>query len=107
MADDGRPAQQPGPSLDEVESLRERGRPGQVEPGVRDAVWQSIMQWDRVGESWGKDGAMRGRVQSMAGLESFSMAWGYAALPVGAVFSILGIIGNLLDPQRMELETAQ
>ena len=36
--------------------------PGQVEPGVRDAVWKSIMQWDRVGESWGKDGAMRGRV---------------------------------------------
>ena len=35
--------------------------PGQVEPGVRDAVWKSIMQWDRVGESWGKDGAMRGR----------------------------------------------
>ena len=36
--------------------------PGQVEPGVRDAVWKSIMQWDRIGESWGKDGAMRGRV---------------------------------------------
>lgn len=36
--------------------------PGQVEPGVRDAVWKSIMQWDRIGENWGKDGAMRGRV---------------------------------------------
>jgi TRAP-type C4-dicarboxylate transport system permease small subunit len=56
---------------------------------------------------WGFDYAMRGRVQSMAGLESFSMAWGYAAMPVGAVFCIVGIIGNLLDPQRMELETAQ
>ena len=33
---------------------------------------------------WGFDYAMRGRVQSMAGLESFSMAWGYAAMPVGA-----------------------
>ena len=56
---------------------------------------------------WGFDYAMRGRVQSMAGLESFSMAWGYAAMPVGAVSCIVGIIGNLLDPQRMELETAQ
>jgi hypothetical protein len=29
------------------------------------------------------------------------------ALPVGAVFSIIGIIGNWLDPRRMELESAQ
>jgi TRAP-type C4-dicarboxylate transport system permease small subunit len=56
---------------------------------------------------WGWDYAMRGRVQSMAGLESISMFWGYVAMPVGAVFSILGIIGNFLDPQRHELETAQ
>jgi hypothetical protein len=28
-------------------------------------------------------------------------------LPVGAVFSIIGIIGFWLDPQRMELENAQ
>ena len=26
----------------------------------------------------------------------------YLALPVGAVFSIIGIIGNWLDPKRME-----
>jgi pimeloyl-ACP methyl ester carboxylesterase len=41
--------------------------PGQVEPGARDAVWKSIMQWDRIGESWGKDGAMRGRVATNFG----------------------------------------
>jgi pimeloyl-ACP methyl ester carboxylesterase len=36
--------------------------PGQVEPGVRDAVWTSIMQWDRIGASWGPEGGiMRGR----------------------------------------------
>jgi len=29
------------------------------------------------------------------------------ALPVGAVFSAIGIVGNLIDPRRMELETAQ
>ena len=56
---------------------------------------------------WGFDYAMRGRVQSMAGLESISMVWAYLALPGGAVFSLIGIVGNYLDPKRMELETAQ
>ncbi|WP_332814917.1 TRAP transporter small permease [Ramlibacter sp.] len=56
---------------------------------------------------WGWDYAVRGQVQTMAGLESVSMFWGYLAMPVGALFCIVGIIGNLLDPQRHELETAQ
>jgi TRAP-type C4-dicarboxylate transport system permease small subunit len=56
---------------------------------------------------WGWDYAVRGKVQTMAGLESISMFWGYLALPVGALFCILGIVGNLVDPQRHELETAQ
>ncbi len=56
---------------------------------------------------WGYDYAVRGRVQSMAGLESLSMFWAYIAMPVGALFSILGIVANYLDPRRMELETAQ
>lgn len=56
---------------------------------------------------WGWDYAVRGKVQTMAGLESISMFWGYLALPVGALFCILGIIGNLIDPKRLELETAQ
>lgn len=56
---------------------------------------------------WGWDYANRGKVQSMAGLESVSMFWAYLAMPVGGLFCILGIIGNLLDPQRLELETAQ
>ncbi len=56
---------------------------------------------------WGWDYAIRGKVQSMAGLESISMFWGYAALPVGAMFCVIGIIGNLIDPKRNELETAQ
>ncbi len=56
---------------------------------------------------WGWDYANRGKVQSMAGLESVSMFWAYLAMPVGGLFSILGIIGNLIDPQRLELETAQ
>ena len=56
---------------------------------------------------YGWDYAMRGRVQTMAGLESLSMVWAFLALPVGAVFSLIGIAGNYLDPKRLELETAQ
>lgn len=55
---------------------------------------------------WGWDYAVRGRVQTMSGLESVSMFWAYLAMPVGGVFSLIGIIGNLLDTQRLELETA-
>jgi TRAP-type C4-dicarboxylate transport system permease small subunit len=56
---------------------------------------------------WGLDYANRGSVQSMIGLEGVSMFWAYLAMPVGAVFSIIGIVGNWLDPQRLELENAQ
>ena len=56
---------------------------------------------------WGWDYANRGKVQSVIGLEDVSMFWAYLAMPVGALFSVLGILGNWLDPQRMELETAQ
>ena len=56
---------------------------------------------------WGWDYAQRGKVQSMAGLESITMFWAYLAMPVGSLFCVLGIVGNWLDPQRLELETAQ
>lgn len=56
---------------------------------------------------WGYDYAVRGSVQTMAGLEALSMFWAYIAMPVGAVFAIIGIVANYLDPRRMELETAQ
>jgi TRAP-type C4-dicarboxylate transport system permease small subunit len=56
---------------------------------------------------WGWDYANRGKVQTVTGLEEISMFWAYLAMPVGGVFSVISIIGNLLDPQRLELETAQ
>ena len=56
---------------------------------------------------WGWDYAKRGGVQSMIGLENVTMFWAYLALPVGGAFAALGVIGNLLDPKRLELETAQ
>ncbi len=51
--------------------------------------------------------ALRGRVQTVIGLEDVSMFWAYLAMPVGGLFSVVAIVGNWLDPQRMELETAQ
>jgi TRAP-type C4-dicarboxylate transport system permease small subunit len=56
---------------------------------------------------WGWDYTNRGSVQSMAGLENVSMFWAYLAMPVGGIFCVIGIVGNLLDPVRHELETAQ
>jgi len=49
--------------------------------------------------------AERVRLQEMAGLE-VSMAWGYAAIPVGAVFAMLGAVAHFLDRRSDELEVA-
>ena len=35
------------------------------------------------------------------------VGWDYLAMPVGGVFCVVAIVGHWLDPQRMELETAQ
>jgi TRAP-type C4-dicarboxylate transport system permease small subunit len=32
-----------------------------------------------------------------------SIAWGYAAIPVGAVFAILAALAAVLDPHRPDL----
>ncbi|WP_088282235.1 TRAP transporter small permease [Ideonella sp. A 288] len=56
---------------------------------------------------WGWDYANRGKVQTVTGLEEVSMFWAYLAMPVGGLFSVVALIGNLIDPQRHELETAQ
>ena len=56
---------------------------------------------------WGSDYALRGRVQTVTGLEEVSMFWAYLAMPVGGCFSVLALIGNLIDPRRQELESAQ
>ena len=55
----------------------------------------------------GWDYAQRGRVQTIIGLEEYSMFWAYIAMPLGGLFSVLGIVGNFFDPKRLELETAQ
>lgn len=55
---------------------------------------------------FGWDYAQRGRVQTMAGLESLSMFWAYLALPAGSLLALFGVIGNLLEPQNHELDNA-
>ena len=61
----------------------------------------AVMLWFGIEYAW------RGRFQTISGLESYSMTWAYLAIPVGAVFSALAVVGCLLDPRRQELETAQ
>ncbi len=56
---------------------------------------------------YGIDYAWRARFQTISGLESFSMMGPYLAVPVGALFSVLAIVGALLEPRHRELETAQ
>jgi len=56
---------------------------------------------------WGWDYSMRGRVQTVIGLEEISMFWAYLALPVGGIFCVPAILANFFDPQRNELENAQ
>jgi len=34
------------------------------------------------------------------------MSWGYAAIPFGAVFAMLGAVAHFLDRRSEELETA-
>jgi TRAP-type C4-dicarboxylate transport system permease small subunit len=56
---------------------------------------------------WGWDYSNRGKVQSVIGLEDVSMFWAYLAMPLGSLFAVVGLVGNLIDPKREELETAQ
>jgi len=55
---------------------------------------------------YGSEIAWKVRFQELAGLEMISIAWGYLALPVGAVFSILAVVASYFDPRHMELDTA-
>lgn len=55
---------------------------------------------------FGIDLAWRVRFQTFASLE-LSMAWAYAALPVGAALGLVAVIAHHFDPLDRELETAQ
>lgn len=49
--------------------------------------------------------AERVRFQTMAGLE-ISIAWGYAAIPIGAAFTMIGAVAHFLDRRSGELDAA-
>ena len=49
--------------------------------------------------------AERVQFQEMAGLE-VSMSWGYAAIPIGAVFAMVGAVAHFLDRRSEELDLA-
>lgn len=54
---------------------------------------------------FGWEMAVRVKFQEMAGLE-VSMSWGYAAIPTGAAFAMLGAVAHFLDRRHEELEAA-
>jgi TRAP-type C4-dicarboxylate transport system permease small subunit len=56
---------------------------------------------------YGCELAWRTRFQEIGSMEFLPMSVGYAAIPVGAVFSIIAVVANFLDPRRKELETQQ
>ena len=49
--------------------------------------------------------AYRVRFQILAGLE-IPVTWGYAAVPAGALISMLAVLAHYFDPKREELENA-
>ncbi|WP_230166439.1 TRAP transporter small permease [Roseomonas sp. CECT 9278] len=49
--------------------------------------------------------AQRVQFQEMAGLE-VSMSWGYAAIPLGAAFAMVGAVAHFLDRRSEELDLA-
>ena len=55
---------------------------------------------------FGIDLAWRVRFQTFASMD-ISMAWAYAALPVGAALAIVAVLAQHLDPINEELELAQ
>ena len=60
----------------------------------------SVLLWFGIDLLW------RVRFQTFASME-LSMAWAYAALPVGAALAIVAVLGHHFDPINEELETAQ
>jgi len=60
----------------------------------------SVLLWFGIDLLW------RVRFQTFASME-LSMAWAYAALPVGAALGLVAVLAHHLDPINEELEVAQ
>ena len=59
----------------------------------------AVLLWQGIDLAW------RVRFQTFASVD-LSMAWAYAALPVGAALGMVAVIAQYLDPVNEELETA-
>ncbi len=77
-------------------------------------LWRDTVRWIITGTSlaylsvvvWqGIDLTTRVRFQTFASME-LSMAWAYAALPIGALLCMVAVIANHVDPVHEELENA-
>ena len=64
-------------------------------------IFLGVLVWYGIEIAW------RTRFQEIGGLEFLPMSIGYAALPVGAFFSIIATIANFLDPRVAELDAQQ
>lgn len=73
---------------------------------VRSLITLSSLAFLAVLLWFGIDLAWRVRFQTFASLD-LSMAWAYAALPVGAALAMLAVLAQHLDPMNEELESAQ
>jgi TRAP-type C4-dicarboxylate transport system permease small subunit len=79
-----------------------RGRRGlDTAAAVMGLLLVAVLIWFGVEYAW------RTRFQTVPGIESMTMVWAYAAMPIGGVFSVLAILAQWFDPRRNELETAQ
>ena len=67
---------------------------------VSSLAFLGVLLWFGINLAW------RVRFQTFASME-LSMAWAYAALPVGAALAIVAVLGHHFDPINEELETAQ
>jgi TRAP-type C4-dicarboxylate transport system permease small subunit len=64
-------------------------------------LFLSVLIW------YGFDLAWRTRFQEIGSMEFLPMSVGYGAIPVGAVFCVIAVIANFLDPRHKELDTQQ
>ncbi|MEZ5665647.1 MAG: TRAP transporter small permease [Burkholderiaceae bacterium] len=67
---------------------------------VANLLFLGVIVWQ------GADLVHRVRFQTFASAD-ISMAWAYAALPVGGVLAMLAVVANHLDPRSEELASAQ
>ncbi len=78
---------------------------GRLRLGIEAAALASSLSFMGVMFWFGWTMTQRVRFQEMAGLE-VSMSWGYAAIPIGALFAMVGAVAHFLDRRSDELELA-